>query len=72
LKKGKINYLPMACAKKGFRKHAVERLEEKGYSMSVRAETKAEVMKCLVDMEEAGEILRNLRIKRYSALMMRI
>jgi hypothetical protein len=34
--------------------------------MSVRAEMKAEVMKCLVDMEEAGEIPPQLRIKRYT------
>jgi hypothetical protein len=56
----------MARAKKGISERAVERLEEKGYLMSVRAEMKAEVMKCLVEMEEAGEIPTNLRIKRYT------
>jgi hypothetical protein len=56
----------MAQGKKGISERAVERLEEKGYLMSVRAEMKAEVMKCLVEMEEAGEIPSHLRIKRYS------
>jgi hypothetical protein len=41
-------------------------LEENGYLTSVRAEMKAEVMKCLVEMEEAGEIPPHLRIKRYT------
>jgi hypothetical protein len=56
----------MSRAKKGISERAVERLEEKGYLMSVRAEMKAEVMKCLVEMEEAGEIPPHLRIKRYT------
>jgi hypothetical protein len=56
----------MARAGRGISERAVERLEKKGYLMSVRAEMKAEVMKCLVEMEEAGEIPTNLRIKRYS------
>ena len=56
----------MSRAKKGISERAVERLEEKGYLMSIRAEMKAEVMKCLVEMEEQGEIPRHLRIKRYT------
>jgi hypothetical protein len=56
----------MARPKKGISERAVERLEAKGYLMSVRAEMKAEVMKCLVDMEESGEIPPHLRIKRYT------
>ena len=56
----------MSRTKKGISERAVERLEEKGYLMSIRAEMKAEVMKCLVEMEEQGEIPRHLRIKRYT------
>jgi hypothetical protein len=56
----------MAHGKKEISEKAVERLEEKGYLMSIRAEMKAEVMKCLVEMEEAGEIPPHLRIKRFS------
>jgi hypothetical protein len=56
----------MAGAKKGISKRPVERLDEKDYLMSVRAEMKVEVMKCLVEMEQAGEIPTNLSIKRYS------
>ena len=56
----------MSRAKKGISERAVERLEEKGYLMSIRAEMKAEVMKCLVEMEEQGEIPRHLRIKRFT------
>jgi hypothetical protein len=41
-------------------------LEEKGYLKNVRAEMRAEVMKCLVDMEEQGDIPADLRIKRYT------
>lgn len=56
----------MRQTKKGISERAVERLEEKGYLMSIRAEMKDEVMKALVEMEEQGEIPPNLRIKRYS------
>ncbi|OHT13565.1 hypothetical protein TRFO_03318 [Tritrichomonas foetus] len=56
----------MTKARKGISERAVERLEEKGYLMSIRAEMKAEVMKCLVEMEEQGEIPPHLRIKRYT------
>lgn len=56
----------MSRAKKGISERAVERLEEKGYLMSIRAEMKAEVMKCLVEMEEQGEIPKHLRINRYT------
>ena len=56
----------MSRAKKGISERAVERLEEKGYLMTIRAEMKAEVMKCLVEMEEQGEIPRHLRIKRFT------
>ena len=55
----------MRQSKKGISERAVERLEEKGYLMNIRAEMKAEVMKCLVEMEEEGEIPTHLRIKRY-------
>jgi hypothetical protein len=55
----------MARAKKGISERAVERLEQKGYLKTVRAEMKAEAMKCLVEMEEAGEIPSHLRIRRY-------
>lgn len=56
----------MTKARKGISERAVERLEEKGYLMNIRAEMKAEVMKCLVEMEEQGEIPPHLRIKRYT------
>jgi hypothetical protein len=56
----------MTGAKKTMSERAVDRLEEKGYLKNVRAEMRAEVMKCLVDMEEQGEIPSDLRIKRYT------
>jgi hypothetical protein len=56
----------MTRQKKGISERAVERLEEKGYLMTIRAEMKAEVMKVLVEMEEEGAIPQHLRIKRYS------
>lgn len=56
----------MTKARKGISERAVDRLEEKGYLMSIRAEMKAEVMKCLVEMEEQGEIPPHLRIKRFT------
>jgi hypothetical protein len=56
----------MARGKKGMSERAVERLEEKGYLKSIRAEMRAEVLKCLVDMEEEGLIPADLRIKRFS------
>jgi hypothetical protein len=56
----------MARQKKGISERAVERLEEKGYLMTIRAEMKAEVMKVLVEMEEEGAIPAHLRIKRYT------
>jgi hypothetical protein len=56
----------MSSAKKTMSERAVDRLEEKGYLKNVRAEMRAEVMKCLVDMEEQGEIPPDLRIKRYT------
>jgi hypothetical protein len=37
----------MVRAKKGISERAVERLEQKGYLKTVRAEMKAEAMKCL-------------------------
>jgi hypothetical protein len=49
---------------------AVERLEEKGYLKSIRAEMRSEVLKCLVDMEEEGLIPADLRIKRFSPIEM--
>ena len=52
--------------KKGISERAIDRLEENGYLMSIRAEMKAEVMKCLVEMEDQDEIPPNLRIKRYT------
>jgi hypothetical protein len=56
----------MTSAKKTMSERAVDRLEEKGYLKNVRAEMRAEVIKCLVDMEEQGEIPPDLRIKRYT------
>jgi hypothetical protein len=41
-------------------------LEEKGYLRKIRAEMKADIMDCLVAMEEAGEIDPTVRIKRYT------
>jgi hypothetical protein len=58
---------PAAATKgKTMSERAVDRLEEKGYLKNVRAEMRAEVMKCLVDMEDQGEIPSELRIKRYT------
>jgi hypothetical protein len=45
---------------------AIERLEEKGFLKHIRAEMKADVLQCLVDMEEAEEIPSKYRIKRFS------
>jgi hypothetical protein len=45
---------------------AIERLEQKGFLKHIRAEMKADVMQCLVDMEEAEEIPSKYRIKRFS------
>jgi hypothetical protein len=45
---------------------ALERLEEKGFLKHIRAEMKAEVLQCLVDMEEAEEIPSKYRIRRFS------
>jgi hypothetical protein len=56
----------MSRGKKGMSERAIERLEEKGYLKSIRAEMRAEVLKCLVDMEEEGLIPADLRIKRFS------
>ncbi|KAH0786941.1 hypothetical protein GPJ56_008939 [Histomonas meleagridis] len=56
----------MSRRKKGICEKAVDRLEENGYLMSMRAEMKAEVMKCIVEMEDQGEIPPHLRIKRYT------
>jgi hypothetical protein len=56
----------MSSAKKTMSERAVERLEEEGYLKTVRAEMRAEVMKCLVEMEEVGDIPPDLRIKRYT------
>jgi hypothetical protein len=58
----------MSRGKKGMSERAVERLEEKGYLKSIRAEMRAEVLKCLVDMEEEGLIPADLRIKRFSPI----
>jgi hypothetical protein len=56
----------MASAKKTMSERAVDRLEERGYLKLVRAEMRAEVMECLVDLEEKGAIPSELRIKRYT------
>jgi hypothetical protein len=53
-------------ARKGISERAVDWLEKIGYLQNVRAEMKAEVMKALVELEEAGEIPPSLRIKRYT------
>jgi hypothetical protein len=45
---------------------AVERLEEKGYLKNVRSELRVEVLKCLIEMEEQGEIPADLRVRRYT------
>lgn len=51
---------------KGLSERAIERLEESGYLMNVRSKMKAEVMKCLNEMEEQGELPPHLRVKRYA------
>ncbi|EAX90668.1 hypothetical protein TVAG_495050 [Trichomonas vaginalis G3] len=51
---------------KGISDQAVDRLEESGYLMNVRSEMKAEIMKCLVEMENQGELPPHLRIKRFT------
>lgn len=51
---------------KGISEQAVDRLEETGYLMNVRSEMKAEVMKCLVQMEDQGELPPHLRVKRFA------
>jgi hypothetical protein len=56
----------MSKAKKSISERAVDRLEEQGFLKHIRAEMKADVMQCLVDMEVAGEIPSELRIKRFS------
>ena len=53
-------------SQKGISEQAVDRLEESGYLMNVRSEMKAEVMKCLVQMEEQGELPPHLRVKRFT------
>ena len=50
----------------GISEQAVQRLEDTGYLMNVRAEMKDEVMKCLVEMQEQNEIPSHLRIKQYT------
>jgi hypothetical protein len=45
---------------------AVVRLEEKGYLKSIRAEIRADIFKCLVDLEDEGLIPPDYRIKRFS------
>jgi hypothetical protein len=52
--------------KKPMSDRAVERLEEKGYLKNVRSEMRAELLKCLVEMEEQGEIPTDLRVRRYT------
>lgn len=44
---------------------AAAHLEETGFIRKIRAQMKAEVMKTLVDMEEEGELPKNLKLKRY-------
>jgi hypothetical protein len=56
----------MAGAKKTMSERAVDRLEENGYLKLVRAEMRAEVMECLVELEEKGGIPSEIRIKRYT------
>jgi hypothetical protein len=54
------------ASKKGITDRAIDSLEENGYLSNVRAEMKAEVIKALVELEEAGEIPPSLRISRYT------
>jgi hypothetical protein len=56
----------MTKPKKGISERAIEFLEDNGYLSSVRAQMKAEVIKALVELEEAGEIPPSLRINRYT------
>jgi hypothetical protein len=56
----------MTRPRQGISERAVDFLENNGYLNSVRAEMKAEVMKSLVELEEAGEIPPSLRISRYT------
>jgi translation elongation factor EF-Ts len=56
----------MSGAKKSLSERAMDRLEEKGYLKKIRAEMKANIMDCLVEMEESGEIPSAVRIKRYT------
>jgi hypothetical protein len=44
---------------------AAARLEETGFIRKIRAQMKAEVMRTLTDMEEEGELPKNLKLKRY-------
>jgi hypothetical protein len=53
-------------ARKGISERAVDGLETHGHLMTVRAEMKAEAIKSLVDLEEAGKIPPSLRINRYT------
>jgi hypothetical protein len=56
----------MSKPRQGISERAVEFLEGNGYLSNVRAEVKAEVIKSLVELEEAGEIPPSLRIDRYT------
>jgi hypothetical protein len=56
----------MTSSKKTMSERAVDRLEENGYLKLIRAEMRAEVMECLVDLEEHGGIPSELRIKRFT------
>jgi hypothetical protein len=56
----------MSRPRQGISERAIDFLEGNGYLNSVRAQMKAEVMKSLVQLEEAGEIPPDLRINRYT------
>jgi hypothetical protein len=56
----------MAKPRQGISERAIDFLEGNGYLNSVRAEMKAEVIKSLVELEEAGQIPPSLRINRYT------
>jgi hypothetical protein len=56
----------MSRPRQGISERAIDFLESNGYLNSVRAQMKAEVMKSLVELEEAGEIPSDLRINRYT------
>ena len=56
----------MKTNSKSLSEQAVQRLEETGYLKKVRAEMKAEVMKCLIEMEKNDELPSHLKIKKFT------